>query len=71
MIFMSKIILVWNKLDFGLKNFSGFGLEIIFGQKDLGPKIFCLKKQVGLHQGGGCMTPPPENSRVNILLGFS
>ena len=31
---------------------------------------FCLKKQVGLTQWGGYMTPPPpESSRVKIVLG--
>ena len=34
-----------------------------FGQKDLDKK-----KHVGLTQGGGYMTPPPENSRVKIVL---
>ena len=39
-----------------------------FGQKDLDRIFFCLKKQLGLTQGGGYMTPPPENSRVKIVL---
>ena len=30
------------------------------GQKGLDPKFFCLKKQVGLTQGGGYMTPPQK-----------
>ena len=38
------------------------------GQKDLDPKFFCLKQKVGLTQGGGYMAPPPENSRVKIVL---
>ena len=41
------------------------------GQKELGPKNFCLKKEVGLTLGGGYMTPSPppffgkKNYRVN------
>ena len=30
--------------------------------------FFCLKKLVGLNQGGGCNPPPSENCRVKILL---
>ena len=48
--------------------------KIFLGKTEFGQKIwirffFCLKKQVGLTQGGGYMTPPPpENSRVKIVL---
>ena len=47
------------------KNFLG---KTEFGQKIWIRLFFCLKKQVGLTQGGGYMTPPPENSRVKIVL---
>ena len=30
------------------------------GSKNLDLKLFCLKKQVGLTQGGGYMTPPQK-----------
>ena len=36
--------------------------------KDLDLKFFCLKKQVGLNQGGGYMTPPQKI--VGIKLCF-
>ena len=40
-----------------------------FGLIDLNPKFVLSKeKQVGLTQGGWYMTPPPENSRVKIVL---
>ena len=52
---------IWGKKIWGKKN---------FGQKELGQKFFLSKEtQVGLTQGGGYMTPPPENSRVKIVLG--
>ena len=41
-----------------------FGVNKNVGQKDLGQK-----KRVGFTQGGGYMTPPPENSRVKIVFG--
>ena len=58
---------------FGSKKVLG---EKIFGKNNLvkkfGSKIFMSKKQVGLAQGGGYMTPrPPENSRVKIVLDCS
>ena len=49
---------------------KNFWVKKIFGQKDLGPNFLLSKKQqVGLIQGGGHITPPPENSRVKIVLG--
>ena len=54
----------WVKKHFGSKKF----LVKNYGQKDLDPIFFVLKKQVGLTQGGGYMTPPPENTMVNIVL---
>ena len=62
-----RVIKILGQKIFWVKNFWD---EKNFGQKDLDPKFFCLKKQVGLTQGGGYMTaPPPENNRVKIVLG--
>ena len=71
--FWSKNILV--KKIFGQKFSFGqkiFGKKFLgknnFGQKDLDPKFSLSKSnQVGLTQGGGYMTPPPENIRVKIV----
>ena len=46
----------WVKKHFGSKKF----LVKNYGQKDLDPIFFVLKKQVGLTQGGGYMTPPQK-----------
>ena len=56
--FRSKKFLLKNFLDH-----KNFGSKNILGKKILVKKIwirffFCLKKQVGLTQGGGYMTPP-------------
>ena len=60
---------------FGVKNILwvkiNFGLKKIFGSKKICiRKCLSKKKQVGLTQWGGYMTPPPppENSRVKIVL---
>ena len=62
----------WGKKSFGSKNFwveKFLGHKNFWDKKMLDPKFFHLKKkQVGLTQGGGYMTPPPGNSRVKILL---
>ena len=67
---------IWVKKFLGQK-ISGpkkiWGKKILyqknFGLIDLNPKFVLSKeKQVGLTQGGGYMTPPPENSRVKIVL---
>ena len=64
--------------NFRLKKFLGqkdFGskknfFRKIFGQKNLDPKILCLKKNLGrVNPRGRMHTPPPENSRVKIVLG--
>ena len=55
----------WVKKIFGSKR---FGSKQFLDQKDLGPIFFVKKKQVGLTQGGGYMTPS-ENRRVKIVLG--
>ena len=48
------------------KNF----VEKFLSQKDSGSKIvFCLEKLDRVNPRGGYMTPPPENSWVQILLG--
>ena len=52
----------WAKKSLGKKMFwlkKIWGTKFL-GQKDLDPKFFCLKKQVGLTQGGVYMTPPPQ-----------
>ena len=55
------------KKIFGSQKFSG---SKKFRSKRIGSEFFLSKEtQVGLTQGGGCMTPPPENSRVKIVLG--
>ena len=55
------------KKNFGSQKFSG---SKKFRSKRIGSEFFLSKEtQVGLTQGGGCMTPPPENSRVKIVLG--
>ena len=48
---------IWVKKILGKKNIGSknFGMK-----KMLDPKKFCLKKQVGLTQGGGYMPPPPK-----------
>ena len=54
----------WVKRNFWSKNFLGSkkisGQKFFWGSIDLGPIFFVLKKQVGLHQWGGCMPPPPR-----------
>ena len=73
----SKIFLV--PKNFGSKNFCVKNVlckkikdQNFFGSKRFESEIFCLKKQVGLTQGGGYMIPPPlENGRVKSLLGRS
>ena len=65
-IFSSKKILVKKFLDqkylgpkkFGVKKY--FWNKKNFGQIDLDPNFFCLKKHIGLTQGGGYMTPPQK-----------
>ena len=73
------------KKKFGSKKFLGekkfgktifrlkinFGSKKFLGQKDLGLKIFCLKKTSRVTPRGRMYAPPPENSRVEILLGPS
>ena len=51
------VIKILGQKIFWVKNFWD---EKNFGQKDLDPKFFCLKKQVGLTQGGGYMNPPQK-----------
>ena len=67
---------IWVKRNFWVKKFrvkKTFQVEKFLVKKKLVSKdfwvrkIFCLKKQVGLTQGGEYMTPPPEYSRVKIL----
>ena len=46
-----------------------FAQKKILVKKDLDPNFFWSKNnQVGLSQGGGYMTPPPESGRVKIVL---
>ena len=66
-------LIFWVKINFGPKKISGqkkFQVKKILVQnliwvKKMVKKIwirnfFCLKKQVGLNQGGGYMTPPQK-----------
>ena len=70
--------LFWVKKFFGSKFFfvtffggkkNSLGQKKIWVKKICIQNYFCLKKQVGLTQWGGYMTPPPESSRVKIVLG--
>ena len=62
----------WVKNFLGHKNFRSkkFWVKIFWAKKiwskDLDPIFFCLKKQVGLTQGGGYMTPPQK--KVGLKL---
>ena len=73
--FWSKKFL-WVKKFLGHKNYGSkkiwvknFCAKKNLVKKDLDPNFFLSKNnQVGLTQGGGYMTPPPESGRVKIVL---
>ena len=54
----------------GKKKFgqNKFWAKQFFCLKDLDPKYFCLKKFVGLTQGGGYMPPPQKKKKVGLKL---
>ena len=67
--FGSKIL---GQKTFQVEGKNNLASKKYWGQKELGPKkMLSKKRQVGLTQGEGYMAPPPENSRVKILLGCS